>query len=476
MFGGTPQRNQVNTFEKNMPTEWSVKEGERKNIKWVAELGSTSYGVPVIAGGKVYVGTNNQKPRNPKIKGDKGILMCFRESDGQFLWQAVHDKLPSGMENDWPQQGIASSPVVEKDRLYYVSNRCEVICADTEGFLDGKNDGVQDEKYKDKTDADIVWRLDMIKDLGVFPRYLCTCSPALVGELLYVVTANGKNEANEVPAPKAPSFLAINKNSGKVVWQDASPGEKIIDGQWSNPACAVVNGKPQVIFPGGDGWLRGFDAQSGKPIWKLNCNPKSATPYTTGGKGTQAFFLATPVIYDNKVYVALGQEPENDNPKVGHLWCVDITKTGDLTPVKDNFDPKDPANKDSGLVWHYGGDAPKGEARDYMLGHTLSTCAIQDGLLYVAELDGYLHCLDAKTGKKYWEHDLKSTVWASPYSVDGKVYLGNDDGDVYIFAHGKEKKLLGKIEMGSLIRGPVVASNGVLYVMTSTHLYAIASR
>src|SRR5437588_517289 len=124
----------------------------------------------LVAGGKVFIGTTNENPRNPAIKGDKGIIMCFRESDGKFLWQAVHDKLPAGRVNDWPREGICSSPVVEGNRLYYVNNRCEVICADTEGFLDGKNDGIQDEKYTGPTDADIIWRLDMIKDLHVFPH------------------------------------------------------------------------------------------------------------------------------------------------------------------------------------------------------------------------------------------------------------------------------------------------------------------
>src|SRR5206468_735108 len=105
MCGGTPQRNMANPFAKGVPTEWVAKEQGRKNVKWVAALGSISYGGPVVAGGKVFVGTNNEKPRNPKIKGDKGVVMCFRAADGQFLWQAVHDKLETGQDNDWPQQG-----------------------------------------------------------------------------------------------------------------------------------------------------------------------------------------------------------------------------------------------------------------------------------------------------------------------------------------------------------------------------------
>src|SRR5207245_2209195 len=100
MFGGTPGRNMANLFAKNLPSEWNIKEGERKNVKWIAELGSYSYGGPVVAGGKVFVGTNNEKPRDPKIKGDKGILLCLSAADGKFLWQAVHDKLPNTQEND----------------------------------------------------------------------------------------------------------------------------------------------------------------------------------------------------------------------------------------------------------------------------------------------------------------------------------------------------------------------------------------
>ena len=115
-----------------------------------------------------------------------------------------------------------------------------------------------------------------------------------------------------------------------------------MEGQWSNPVYAEVNGKGQVIFPGGDGWLYAFEPASGKLIWKFDCNPKAATDYKPGGRGQRNFFLATPVVHDDKVYIGLGQEPGNDGPGVSHFWCVDVTKTGDISPVNDNFDPKAP--------------------------------------------------------------------------------------------------------------------------------------
>jgi outer membrane protein assembly factor BamB len=488
MFGGSVHRNMVNTLDKNIPSEWSVEKGHEKNIKWVAQLGSISYGGPVVASGKIFIGTNNSAPRNPKIKGDKGIIMCFREADGNFLWQAVHDKLSSGFVNDWQLQGICSAPVVEGNRLYYVSNRCEVVCADTEGFLDGKNDGAQDEKYQDKIDADFIWRLDMMKELSVFPHNLAVCSPLIVGDALFIVTANGVDEGHiNIPAPQAPSFIAVNKKTGKVLWQDSSPGLNIMHGQWSNPVYAEVGGTPEIIFPGGDGWMRGFEPATGKLIWKFDCNPK-ASKYELSGRGTKSDFIATPVVYENKLYIGVGQDPEHYEG-VGHLWCIDLEKAtqlgptakdNDVSPVNDNFDPKAPANQKSALTWHFGGMAPKEVqdkiGRDYYFGRTMSTVAVHNGLVYAGELAGFIHCLDAKTGEKYWDHDLKAAIWGSAYWVDGKVFLANEDGDVFIFADGKEKKVIGQIEMKEPVRSTPTVVNGVLYVMTERHLYAIANK
>jgi outer membrane protein assembly factor BamB len=216
MWGGTAQRNMTSAM-KNLPEFWDVKNG--KNIKWKAPIGTTSYGNPVVADGKIFLGTNNGNPRNSEIEGDKGVLMCFRESDGKFLWQAVTDKLDSGWENDFPDEGVCSSPAVEGKRLYYVSNRGELICLDTEGFMDGKNDGsFQDEVYKGPTDADIIWKLDMMKELGVYQHNMANSSPVIWEDLIFLETSNGRDGNDEkIPAPKAPSFIAVNKNTGKVV-------------------------------------------------------------------------------------------------------------------------------------------------------------------------------------------------------------------------------------------------------------------
>ena len=87
-WGGTSERN--NTPEgHNIPTEWNIGEfdyrtgawdkSKAKNIKWVARLGSQTYGNPVVAGGNVYVGTNNSGGWLKRYPADHdlGCLLCF---------------------------------------------------------------------------------------------------------------------------------------------------------------------------------------------------------------------------------------------------------------------------------------------------------------------------------------------------------------------------------------------------------------
>src|SRR5262249_21181922 len=117
--------------------------------------------------------------------------------------------------------------------------------------------------------------------------------------------------------------------------------------------------------------------------------------------------------------------------------------------------------------------------RPYLFGRTMSTCAVHDGLCYAADYDGYLYCLDARSGEKFWEHDLKADTWGSPYWVDGKIYIGNENGRMHIFQHGKTKKLLGQISMrANSGRATQLAGIGALSVTTETpcNLCAIGAK
>ncbi len=450
MFGGTPSRNMISA-ETGLPSGWDLESGA--NVRWRQRLGSQSYGGPVAFGGTIYVGTNNEARRDPRFDGDRGNMMAFDVKTGEFLWQSAHGKLPAGRVHDWPLQGVCSGPYVEGDRLYYVSNRAEVIAADTQGFRDGENDGaVTDEEHTSETDEDVLWKLDMIGELDVFPHNLAAGNPIVVGDLLYTVTGNGVDEGHiNVPSTVAPSLIAVNKNTGELVWESLHPGEKILHGQWSNPAYGIVAGKEQLVYPGGDGWMYSLDAKTGELIWKFDANPKDSI-WELGGSGTRNNIISTPVIYKDRVYIGVGQDPEHGEAP-GHFWVIDATQTGDVT--------------DTAVVWHRGGE-------DFH--RTISTAAIADGILYIADLSGFLYALDAETGEHFWTYDAFAAIWGSAYVADGKVYLGDEDGDIAILKAGKgqdgEPELLEELNLGSAVYTTPIAHDGVLYIASRNMLFA----
>jgi len=428
-WGGTADRNMVSTMT-GLPTSWDI--NTKKNVKWMSMLGSQTYGNPVVAGGRVFVGTNNEGLRNPKEGGDRGVLMCFRESDGQFLWQQANAKLPAGRVNDWPFQGVCASPLVEGEVLYYVSNRCELLCLDVKG--DG-NGG-----------AKVIWKLDMMEELGAHPHNMANSSVTSWGDLLYLSTSNGQDESHvNIPSPKAPAIIAVNKKTGKVVWEQNHVGNRILHGQWSSPAVGRIGDVVQAVMGEGDGWVRGYDAMTGKKLWEFDMNPKDSVWPKTRNE-----VISTPVIYENKVYIANGQDPEHGEG-VGHLYCIDGTKRGDITK--------------EGQVWHYD-----------KIRRSISTGAIHEGILYYSDFSGFLHALDIKTGQPYWTHDMLAAIWGSPMVIGGNVYLGDEDGDVAILKAGKEKKLTPQMNMGSSVYSTPVPANGVLFIANRNQLWALAEK
>jgi len=462
-----------------------------KNVKWVAKLGSASYGNCTVAAGRVFVGTNNDPPRDAKYAGDYGILLCLDEQTGRMLWQLAIPKLASGEINDFPKVGLCSSPTVDGDHVYIVTNRCEVLCLDVHGQVNGKNRGpfTQEAQYtagpgkspiaQGPSDGDIIWRYDMRDELGAFPRNQTSSSVLVVGEKLFVNTSNGVDWTNKhLPAPDCPALICLDKNTGKLLGVERSGiSRRTHMCNWSSPAYGVIGGKPTVVFGGGDGWCYGLDAgfvksreQPSRPrlavpgapppdvptlteLWRFDCNPperhmKAGKPLKYGSPDGPNDVISTPVISNNRVYVATGQDPEQGDAP-GAMNCIDPTRgAGDISQA--------------GRVWTNGG-----------IGRSISTAAVANGLVYIAETTGIVHCLDAGTGKEYWNHDTEGHIWGSTLLADGKLYFGNENGVLSVLAAGKQKQVIGTIDLKEAIFSTPVAANGVLFAGTGSNLYAI---
>ena len=481
MWGRTPDRNMIGEA-KNLPV--NVEPGDyfsgtddidlstTENVLWVAKLGSQAYGNVTVAGGKVFAGTNNESPRDRKQLGDRGVLMAFNEDTGEFEWQLLIPKLGAGKVSDWEYVGLCSSPAVEGNKVYVVTNRGEAVCLDLNGLANGNDGPFQDEANYMSADgnpveltnghADILWIYDMREELGVFPHNVSSCSPLVVGDLLYVSTSNGVDWShNNIPAPFSPALVALNKTTGELVGEEASQvSERVLHASWSSPAYGDINGTPLIIWGGGDGICYGFEPKpvvgSGgyeilNEVFRYDANPpeyrmKEGKPIKYATYPGPSEIISTVVVHDNKAFALIGQDPEHGDG-VGMLSAIDASMKGDITGK---------------AIWTY---------KD--IGRTVSTPSIYNGMIFVAEYDGDIHCLDLDTGKVNWVHATDSRIWGSTLVADGKVYLPNEDGQLVVLAATKEKEELATVEFFTPIYSSPVVAKDVLYVATQTHLYAL---
>ena len=432
----------------NPPVDWDTTNG--RNIVWSAELGNETYGRPVVAGDAVYVGTDNSRHMNPNYQEDCGVLMSFRATDGKFLWQDVAPRVERGLR-EFLLPSTTSAPYVEGDRLYYVTAECQFRCLDTKGFRDGENNGpYREELFKDETAADIIWELDMCR-LGVFPHEATNSEVLAVGDLLMVSTSNGQNEGHtRVPSPRAPSLIAVDKRTGEVVWRAIGAGEQVLHGQWSSPAAANVNGRTQVLFGGGDGWLRAYDAASGHEVWRFDGNPKDARWLPRPRVFSRSSIIASPVFADGRAFVAMGMDPLHGNgPSLIH--AISPNGQGDVT--------------ESRLLW---------TSRE--VGRVVGTPIVKDGLLYVGDLGGTVHCLDAATGVEVWKHETNDAIWGCFLLAGDRLYVGNVAGYMTVLRAGRRKELLAEIEMDAPLYSRPALVGDALYLATANRLYLIAAK
>ena len=470
--------------------------GTTENVRWVAKLGNFICGNPTVAGGRVFIGTDDSMlqgdARFKRTKG--GMVWCLDEKSGKTLWRLPvparpKDRLPKDAHYGQQNLGVCSAPTVAGDRAYIVTNSCEIICVDVNGQTNGNDGPFKDEaRYfagsknppvqLDKTDGDIIWKYDLVDDLGVCPHDVAACSVLVDDGIVYVTSANGVNHEHTFCLhPNAPSFIALDAATGKLLARDTEDlGHRMWHCLWSPPTVGVVNGKKLVFFGGGDGLCYAFEALTSKPekpvhfkkVWSYDCDPPNYRDPLNDGKPFNYYIgdkrkkyttntndgtflgpseiIASPVFHDGKVYCTIGQDPMHGRGR-GLLHCIDATKTGDVTH--------------SGCVWKFDG-----------IERTIGSVAIKDGLLFASDLAGHVFCLDEKTGKSHWVYETHSEDWSTPLIADGKVFV-NTNKKLVTLAADKSLKVLSEVTLGSTGYATPVAANGTLFVCSQSYIWAV---
>ena len=449
---------------------------------WEVKLGTRQYSIPTIDRGRVYIGASDAVVSRPGYTPTGGgVVMCVEQATGKLLWQLASPRYMAGVKppyhfDQW-KCGICSGPVVDGDRVFVIGNRGDILCLDRDGQAGGHAGATTDElaymgitnRTPDTalgpTDGRIVWRYDLLKELGVIPHDVCGSTLLMVGELLYACTSNGLDDRHKkVPAPLAPTLIVLDKHTGRLVARDDEKiGLRLFHCNWSSPSAAQVKGRTLIFFGGGDGILYAFEppapaadgtVQLLKKVWAYDCNPPAyrfrdgePVPYSLWNRNSPdgpSEIIGTPVCHDGRVYASIGQSPVHGNGH-GCLSCVEAA-TGRK-------------------IWD-----------SQLVDRTLATPAIADGLLYLPDTTGHLHCFDAVTGQRHWVHPLEAKCWiASAFVADGKVYISTEDSVLWVLKHDKELHVLSRTQLKSRAITPT-AVDGVLYLPTQRSLLALPGK
>jgi outer membrane protein assembly factor BamB len=399
--------------------------------------------------------------------GGGGLVKCLDEATGKLLWQLAvprRTNLPPGVFFMHQGLGTCSSPTVDGDRVYVVTSADEVVCLDVHGQAG---------------EAKVIWRYDLIDQLGVCPHDAASCSVVVHGDVVYVGTSNGVDRSHErVVSPGAPALVALDRRTGRLLaTEDEKISTRLFHAQWSSPSLGKVGDRTLLFFGGGDGVCYAFETLTEVPdrpvhlkkVWSYDCNPPSyrfrdgrPIHYTDGDKRRRrspneddglyvgpSEIIATPVFHDGRVYVAIGQDPTHGRGR-GLLHCIDATKTGDIT--------------ETGRVWSYDG-----------LDRTIATATVAGGLVYVPDVAGRVHCLDADSGKRVWVHETQAETWGGVLVADGKLYFGTRS-EFLVMAAGREPRVLSRVRLGSPVYSTPIAANGVLYIASQQFLWAAQQR
>jgi outer membrane protein assembly factor BamB len=406
--------------ETGLPVKFSRTEG----VAWAADLPGVSASVPAVWGDKVFLTA-------PIAEEQKLVGLCYDAKTGKELWRRTVSE--GGPQWDNKSNLASPSPATDGERVVFLFADAVVAAYGLDGSLQ--------------------WQRDLKQTHGAFAtQWTYGSSPLLDGGKLYIQVLQ-RNEVFDfqgfqkgTPGKDMASYvLALDPATGKDLWKVVRPSDAVAESLegFSSPVTHDVNGQRQLLIVGGD-CITGHDANTGKELWRWG---------TWNTEKIGHWRLVPSVVAGDGIALACA-------PKKNPVYAVKLGASG-TAEVAWVSDPKD-ASSD------------------------VSTPAYHDGKFYVLDSDRRsLSCVEAKTGKLVWQGDLgsKAKFEGSPTVADGKVYMTNFWGEVYVArAAGSQFEMLSVNAMGdgskpngdaSSVRSSIAVADGALFIRTQDKLFRV---
>jgi len=402
--------------------KWNAATGE--NILWKTPLPGVAVSSPIVWGDRVFVSTAVSSDPSSGIRtglyGDvepaKDVskhswkLVALDRRTGKVLWERVaHEGIPKTKRHPKSSQATAT-PVTD--------GRHVIVSFGSEGL------------YAYDVDGKLLWTRDLgVLNAGWFydPDYEwgVGSSPIIWKNLVIVQCDIQKN-----------SFIAaFDVTTGQPAWRTAR--EEIPS--WSTPAIFEHDGRAELVTQATT-FIRGYNPESGKELWRLGGNSEITIP--------------TPIVGPGVIIVTNGYRG------VQPIFAIKPGASGDITLKGD-------ATTNEFIAWSTNRGGPY-----------IPTPVIYGDLLYVLAINGVLAAYDVKTGQRVYQERVAGggSFSASPVAADGKLYLTSEDGDVFVVRAGPKYELLGTNPMSQVIMATPAIANGVIFIRGLKDVFAIGQK
>ncbi len=406
-----------------LPTTWNLERSE--NVRWQTPIPGLGLSSPIVWENRIFISTaisgRETQALKPGLYGDiksveddsvhRWVVYCVDKRTGRILWEkTVHSGVPKIKRHT---KSTHANSTLATDGKYVVAffGSEGLYCFDMEG------------------------KLHWSKDLGVLDSGFFT-APSAQWEFGSSPVIHGNMVILQCDVQKDSFLAAFNLADGAEIWR--TPREEVPT--WGTPALYVSGGKAQIIV-NGYRHIGGYDARTGKEIWRM--------------RGGGDIPVPTPVLFGDLVFITNAHGP------MAPLYAIRLSATGDITLAADE-------NSNAHVAWS--------ARRD---GSYMSTPIVYGGHLYNCRWNGVLSCYVPETGSRLYQERLgegMSAFTASPVAGDGKIYIAGEDGDVYVIKAGPAYQLLAKNSLGEVCLATPAISEGMLIFRTQNRLLAMAER